>query len=412
MSIDVKRADDAARFLATDHLVWFDEIADLPLDQELGSVPPDQRFAAECGERTEDGYAGIYGVRPMSLGVPGGRLDVAGLTWVGVHPDRRRRGVLSAMMRHHIEQSRREGTVVSALHASEPGIYGRFGYGLAALELAVDLGRGSTLTSPGLDEAAREIDTRLGAASGDGLAARIRDIDLALAARTPGMIVGSEVFYDRQVRQWPHELRDKEPVRVLLARRDGEDVGYAAFRRTHKWDNARPGGHVEVGMLHGDPATRLALLRRLLDLDLMGTIKIGRVSPDDPIFTWVGGPRATGDVRTYDSTFVRLVDLAAAWTARVFEADGDVVVEVTDPFAPSEAGRWRLRASGGEGAAERCDDPAEVSLDAAVLGAGYLGRSVAPLLRAGAVIEHRPGAFAEVARMMATALQPEPSMGF
>ena len=43
------------------------------------------------------------------------------------------------------------GVHLSALHASEPAIYGRFGYGLAALELSVALGRGTTLTAPHLD---------------------------------------------------------------------------------------------------------------------------------------------------------------------------------------------------------------------------------------------------------------------
>ena len=41
---------------------------------------------------------------------PGGARQVpcAGLTWVGVHPDHRRQGVLTAMLRHHLEQVRAE----------------------------------------------------------------------------------------------------------------------------------------------------------------------------------------------------------------------------------------------------------------------------------------------------------------
>lgn len=417
MSIDVGPPEDLNRYLVTDHLVWFDEVADLSLDEQLASVPAALRFAASTGEDPADGYAGIYGVRPMDLGIPGGLVPVAGLTWVGVHLDHRRQGVLSAMITHHLEHCRRTGWALSALHASEPTIYGRFGYGLAALELAVDLGRASTLTAPGLDDAAASLEVRLGPADNQGVAARMRAVDLELASVVPGMIVGEEIFYDRQVREFAHELRGKEPVRVLFARADtatgeGRDVGYAAFRRTHKWDNARPGGEVAVGMLHGDPATRLALLRRVLDLDLMGTIKLGRVGPDDPLFTWVGGPRSTGDVRTYDSTFVRLVDLADAWSARRYEGDCDVVVEVADRFAPWNAGRWRLVASGGEGTAQRSTAEAEISVDVNVLGAGYLGRTVAPLLRAGAVTEHRRGAFLELAGAMRTAVEPEPSMGF
>lgn len=412
MTIDVRPADDADRYLSTDHLAWFDEVVDVPVEDELAAVPADQRFAAHVDDRPEDGYAGIYGVRPMQLGVPGARVPLAGLTWVGVHPDHRRRGVLTAMLTHHFEQCRDAGLALSALHASEPGIYGRFGYGLAALELAVDLGRSTTLTAPGLEESVEVLDVRLGPADLTGVAARMREVDLALAGRTPGMVVGEIPFYRSQVHERPHELRDKEPLRVLLAQHDGEDVGYAAFRRIHKWDNARPGGQVTVRMLHGEPATRLALLRRVLELDLMSTTTIDRVAPDDPLFAWVAGPRATGDVRTYDSTWVRLVDLSEAWAARTYDSDCDVVVEVSDRFAPWNAGRWRLVASGGEGRAERTDDEARVSLDADVLGAGYLGRSVAPLLGAGVVRESRDGAFLELARAMRTTLEPVPSTGF
>ena len=50
--------------------------------------------------------------------------------------------------------------------------------------------------------------------------------------------------------------------------------------------------------------------------------------------------------------------------------------------------------------------------DVAVLGAGYLGRSIGSLLRSGVVREHRPGTYAELARAMRTTLAPEPSIGF
>ena len=101
----------------------------------------------------------------MQLSVPaesGGRLvPMAGLTWVGVHPDHRRRGVLTAMMRHHVEQTHREGVALSGLHASEPVIYGRYGYGLASQSATLSVGRGTTFNAPGLDDAAAAIETRL-----------------------------------------------------------------------------------------------------------------------------------------------------------------------------------------------------------------------------------------------------------
>ena len=67
--------------------------------------------------------------------VPGGRVRAAGLTWVGVHPQWRRRGLLSAMIGTHFAHCQQWGEPVSLLTASEPAIYGRFGYGLTVERL-------------------------------------------------------------------------------------------------------------------------------------------------------------------------------------------------------------------------------------------------------------------------------------
>lgn len=413
MSIDVRPSEDAARFLATDQLVWFGEVTDADADHLRLGLPEDQRFVVDLPDGPEDLHSGIYGVRPMELSLPGGDLvPIAGLTWVGVHPDARRRGVLSAMMTDHLARTHDAGVAVSALHASEPAIYGRFGYGLAVLAHQVDLGRGTTFTAPHLEDEVAGITTQLVTMSAPDVARRMRACQLRHAGDFPGTIVGSADFFSLLSHETPEQLRDKEPRRILFARRDGEDVGFVGLRREHKWEKARPSGTVVVGTFCGGPAARLALARRVVDLDLMGTTRLENVGVDDPLLGWVGGPRGTGDLNTWDSTWIRLVDLGAAWAQRRYEADCDVVVEVEDRHAPWNAGRWRLSASGGEGAASRSDSPADVSLDVAVLGAGHLGHSVAGRLRAGLVAEHRPGAWAELARALRTLVAPEPSIGF
>jgi GNAT superfamily N-acetyltransferase len=355
----------------------------------------------------------------MQLSVPDGdgagrALAVAGLAWVGVHPDHRRRGVLTAMMRHHLEETHREGVVVSALHASEPGIYGRHGYGLASLELSVELGRGSTFTAPHLDAEAETLTTRLATVDDEGVAERRRQVDLDLLPTNVGTIVGDTGFYAELSRISAEErLREGEPSRVLFASRDGRDIGYVVFTRTHKWPNSRPAAEVETRGVFGGPAARLALLRRMVDLDLSGTVKVHGIGEDDPLLSWVQGPRGLGDVRPYDSVWVRLVDLPAALASRGYETDGDVVVDVTDDSAPWNAGRWRVRVSGGTADVTRTDDEAEVSLPAAALGAAYLGgANLLAQARAGVVAEHRPGAARDLWRVLRTDLRPYAGRGF
>ncbi len=413
MSIDVRPSQDPAKYLATDQLIWFGEASDADAEQLRLGLPEDQRFVVDLPDGPEGLHSGIYGVRPMEMSLPGGAVvHVAGLTWVGVHPDVRRRGVLSAMMTDHLARTRDAGLAISALHASEPGIYGRFGYGMAALQLQVQLGRGTTLTAPHLEDEVATITTHLVDSSAAGATDRLRDCMAAAAPAAPGTLIASADFLRIFGSESPVELRDKEQRRILFARREGRDVGAIVLRREHKWDNARPSGTVTAGMPAGGPAARLALLRRLVDLDLMGTTRIEAVAVDDPVFAWVGGPRSTADIKTWDSTWVRLVDLDAAWSLRGYEDDCDVVVEVQDRFAPWNAGRWRLSAASGSGAASRSSAAADVSLDVAVLGAGFLGHGVGGLLRAGLVREHRVGAYAELSRALRTLVAPEPSIGF
>jgi len=418
--IRVDRATDADRYLASDKLVWFDTPGEEPTELQLRGVPADQRFAAEVvGSDVDPGtYAGIYGVRPMQLSVPDGAgsgrtVPVAGLTWVGVHPDHRRRGLLTAMLRHHFEQTRREGGHLSALHASEPGIYGRHGYGLASLELQVELGRGTTFVAPHLDDEAAAITTRLHTITDEGVTERRRHVDLALLSECVGTIVGDDDFYAMLGHLSAEEKRDGEPPRILFAVRDGRDVGYVVFKRKHKWPHARPAAEVDVRPISGGPAARLALARRVVDLDLAGSIKVDGVAESDPLLSWVQGPRGLGIVHPFDSLWVRLVDLPVALAARGYEAECDVVIEVADEPAPWNAGRWRIRVKDGAAEVSRTDDDAEVSLPVSALGAPYLGgTNLAALHRAGVVAEHRPGATRELWRAFRTDLGPYSARGF
>src|ERR687897_103043 len=63
------------------------------------------------------------------LTIPGGETPVAAVTLVGVRATHRRRGLLTSLMRRQLEDVR-DREAVAALWASEPAIYGRFGYGM------------------------------------------------------------------------------------------------------------------------------------------------------------------------------------------------------------------------------------------------------------------------------------------
>jgi predicted N-acetyltransferase YhbS len=77
------------------------------------------------------------GVYTREVTVPGAVVPCAAVTAVAVVPTHRRRGLLTAMMRRQLEDLRDRGDPVAILWASEGGIYGRFGYGIAARGLDV-----------------------------------------------------------------------------------------------------------------------------------------------------------------------------------------------------------------------------------------------------------------------------------
>ncbi len=408
-SVWVGPAEDPERYLATDHAVWFHERPSAPPEEQLVGLAPEQRFAAYVDGADPTTYPGVYGVYPMSLCVPAtgghGVVPCAGLTFVGVHPDHRRKGVLSAMMRDHLGRVRDDGGALSALHASEPGIYGRFGYGLASLEHEVRLGRGTVLAAPQLDEAAATVSTGIATLSDAGLPERLRQCHARTAEN--GAILGDARFYEGMCRQHPEHSRGKEPWRVLFAKRAGRDVGFAIFQRTQKWERSRPAGDLEVWGLVGERAARLALLRRLVDFDLVGSVKIRGVGLDDPLLHWTGGPRGSSDLTTYDALWVRLVDLPAALEARSWSAPCEVVVEVSDPYATWNEGTWTIRVEDGNASVARTGAPADIRVPVEALGAAYLGGgNLVAMLQAGLIAEERAGAVEELWRAMRTPLAP------
>ena len=69
---------------------------------------------------------------PLELTVrPGVTVPCRGITWVGVLPTHRRRGVMRALLGDHLAECERQGVAASLLHASNSGIYLSHGYGAA-----------------------------------------------------------------------------------------------------------------------------------------------------------------------------------------------------------------------------------------------------------------------------------------
>jgi predicted acetyltransferase len=366
-------------------------------------------------------FAGVHASYDMTVTVPapaGGlhAVPMAGLAWVAVHPDHRRRGVLSQMMRHHFDDLRARGVGLSGLHASETAIYGRFGYAVASVEAVLRLSRGHRMQAPdAVATAADAVTTRMVALATDGVAESLHGLHTRLAAAVLGGVSRPLRFSQHIARDVPEVRRGEEARQVLVAEREGAAVGYAVFHRKPHWEHGHPRGTLTCDELVAeDAATLLALARRLVDVDLIASVQLLRGSLDDPVLWWGGGPRAVGTT-VHDSLWLRVVDVAAALTQRGCAAPVDVVLEVADPVCSWNEGRWRL-SSGGPGspvACERTDDPVDVRLPVQSLGSAYAGlRTFAALAAQGAVEEVTPGAVAALSRAWATDRQPVAAIPF
>ncbi|MDQ2625330.1 MAG: GNAT family N-acetyltransferase [Actinomycetota bacterium] len=363
------------------------------------STTPEQReklvwplnFSRTRGVETDDGELVAFhaSYEFADHPVPGARIPISGLTWVGVHPSHRRRGLLRAMIDDHFARSLARGEAVSALWAAEMAIYGRFGYGLAAQSVSLKIPRGASLRAvPGADD----VRVRLEEMSSEKHATLMRD--LMASVDRPGWTHRSTPELEAGGLQDPEFWRDGfESMRVAVAERDGEVVGFARFRRKLDWNAEGPAGRVEVRQyVAKDPAVTRALWGVLLDLDLMATIEVGTLPVDDPLMALlVNWPAA--QPRLAENLWTRLLDVPVALASRRYAAPVDVILEVTDALLPANAGRWRLE-GGLEGATvTRTDDAAHLALDVRELGSLFLGGiPLAQLVGAGLVTELEPGA--------------------
>ncbi|NGO47687.1 GNAT family N-acetyltransferase [Streptomyces ureilyticus] len=359
-----------------------------------------------------DECVGTAGAFSFRMTVPGGALvKAAGITMVSVAATHRRRGLLTSMKRRQLDDIHSWGEPLAVLTASEPVIYGRFGYGAGTQQLRaeIDTSRVRLTVPPGTD------DVRLRLAEPDADA--VRDACEAVYARQvptrPGMLARLPGWEGLPLLDPPAERKGSSPLQCVLAEREGEVVGYARYFTKPGWDAAGPKGTIELRDLEAlDPAAYAALWRFLFDIDLTSTVKTYNRPVDDAWQHLVSDVRRCA-LNLRDSLYVRLVDVGAALEARTYQAPVDVVFEVEDAFCPWNEGRWRLSGDAKGASCSRTTDSADLALSVRELGSAYLGGvSLASLAAAGQVRELRQGALAEATLGFSGAVAPWLPHGF
>ena len=389
----------------------------------LRPITPDEFGIAAFDGAAIVGTAAAYS---FQLTVPGGIVGAGGVTFVSVLPTHRRRGILSAMMRHQLADIAARGEAVAALFASESVIYGRYGYGSASTELQLTVRRGE-----GAQRAAVAGGAGTGAGSGTGATSgmgagsgtgggpvRLRAgwpaelrtelakvYDLVVPHR-PGMMARDERWWQNLLADPEFRRRGMSRQKCLLAGDDSGPRGYALYRTKPDWgEDGLPFGRLWIGeLMTTDAAATAALWTDLLTRDLIGEVVARQRPVDDPLLEMLADRRRARP-QLSDGLWVRLVDVPAALRQRRYSSAADVVIEVTDELLPANAGRWRLQcagpADGGIASCERTTAAADIVLPVAALGSGYLGGiRLGALAAAGLVTERKHGALARLSAAM------------
>jgi predicted acetyltransferase len=343
---------------------------------------------------------------PLQMTVPGATLPVAGVTGVGVLPTHRRRGILSALMRHQLaDLHERAAEPVAALWATEPQIYPRFGYGFAARSLGVEVPRDRAQLRPTPAAAAAEVSLRYVAPV--DLAALVAEVfDREVAVR-PGAFRRDARWWRRAAEDPPEGRNGASELRGVVAERGDEVVGYATFRTKAQWTPNGPHGTVQVKELFAlDPGSYARVMEFVLNQDLMARTQLRNRPVDDPLLDMLADPRrASVDIN--DQLWIRLVDVDRALAARRYEVPVDVVIRVDDPVCPWNTGCWRVTGDRGDARCVRVESEPDLELAIDDLGAVYLGgRSLSRLAAAGRVHEHTPDTLTQAS--LAFAWDPAP----
>ena len=341
--------------------------------------------------------AGETMVASFQLSVPGAILPAAGVTSVAVAPTHRRRGVMTALTRRQLSDSRDRGEPLSALYASEAAIYGRFGYGLASFKTELEIERAHTAFSD-LELEPRSIRV-ISKEEALGLYPAVFE---SVRPHRPG-------FHDRNQAWWKYTFqeleRDREGFnRYLYTLSEGPEGadGYLVYRTKQDWSQGFANGTADVvEMVTANTNAYAALWRYCFDLDLMARTTAWLRPVDEPLLHMLAEPRRLR-FKVEDGLWVRLVDVPATLAGRRYMAEGKTVLEVKDSFCPWNEGRFEL-VGGPDGSECRATDAEpDLVLTAADLAAVYLaGVRFAALRQAGRIIENKPGAVRRADAMFA-----------
>lgn len=375
-----------------------------------------QRWAARLepgrtwGAREDGRWVATLGSDARRLTIPatGGRTaDVAvdALTAVTVNPTHRRRGLLTAMLTASLAAAKERGDAMSYLIAAEWPIYGRFGYA-PATEVAEytfhPRARGGTV------------------AAGSG---RVRQVDSAeVLARGPALFDRARFLrpgeINRHAHYWPSRFGGDKPDSrhnlVVAEGPDGTVDGYLAWQPRDDFELTALGSITVTDLVAATPDAYRCLWSYLSGVDVIDRVVLAERPVDEQVRWLLADGRTLRLTGGSDFTWLCLLDVAAAMTARGYDVADRLVIDVVDESAHGyAAGRFQLDASADGASCTATTRSPDLTLSARALGSAYLGGyRIAGRRIAGDVEEHTEGAVRRLDTLLGGSLAPYCGSGF
>jgi predicted acetyltransferase len=332
----------------------------------------------------------------FELSVPGALLPTSGTTQVSVLPTHRRRGILRALMRAHLEDTSEQGEPLAALWASESSIYERFGYGCASFGARLRIERAHAAFADPHPPAGRV-----------RLVERKQALELLpplfehALERRPGMFSRSRDWWE--LRSAFERAPDRGPdQQYTVYERGGEPRGYLRWRyRAKPHPLGLRASELEVVELQAlDPEAHRALWRFALDVDLVEYVEAWNQPLDDPLRLWLLDSRRL-ETSVRDGLWLRLVDVARALGSRRYVEPGHLRFELADEFCAWNSGRYELEAGERGAQCKRTSAEPELWLTAAELASAYLGGNRLQALAAAGRVRGEAKALRRADRLLA-----------
>lgn len=352
-------------------------------------VEPERTVLAEEAGR----IVGVGAAMSHDCSVPGGpALPLCAVGLVSVLPTHRRRGVARSLVERLHRAAVERGEPLAGLMASESGIYGRFGYGVAThwavREIATAHAR--LREPPAVAGRVRFVEPP------EAVDLALRCLD-ALRAAVPGIPGRVDTRVRGHLTRDPDHWRSGAGARMLVAY---EDRGLVAYRIKQAWTAGGPDHTLLVeDLVAVDDEALAGLWAYCLGVDLVGSVRAQCRPLDEPLVHLLADPRRLRDTVT-DALWLRVLDVPAALEGRRYDADGGWTLEIDDD-GPA-AGRHALEVRDGAAAVTPAGGAPDVTLPADTLAAAYLGGArLTGYARAGRAVEHTPGALRGLDRALA-----------